>query len=193
MTITTRAGKGSALTHNELDGNFTDIDARLKLADLSRSGMADYNDLATATVPLSYTGTDLHITNDGAGAFTKLDKLPAGITVPFIVGTGLFDFAGMADGDEVEVRLDLEVTTTAVNQEWECAMELGAVGSKYEIQFGDDSKKSTGTYKFIRDQRFYMDSGFTLNNGGRILFRSDANATIKVNGFYMRYTLRGGV
>lgn len=28
MTITTRAGKGSALTHNELDGNFTDLDTR---------------------------------------------------------------------------------------------------------------------------------------------------------------------
>jgi hypothetical protein len=29
MTITTRAGKNSALTHNELDGNFTDLDGRL--------------------------------------------------------------------------------------------------------------------------------------------------------------------
>jgi hypothetical protein len=28
MTITTRAGKGSTLTHNELDGNFTDFDLR---------------------------------------------------------------------------------------------------------------------------------------------------------------------
>lgn len=30
MTITTRAGKGSALTHSELDGNFTDLDSRTK-------------------------------------------------------------------------------------------------------------------------------------------------------------------
>lgn len=28
MTITTRAGKGTALTHNELDGNFTDLNTR---------------------------------------------------------------------------------------------------------------------------------------------------------------------
>lgn len=28
MTITTRAGKGSELTHNELDGNFVDLDTR---------------------------------------------------------------------------------------------------------------------------------------------------------------------
>jgi hypothetical protein len=28
MTIITRTGKGSELTHEELDGNFTDLDAR---------------------------------------------------------------------------------------------------------------------------------------------------------------------
>lgn len=31
MTITTRAGKGSALSHSELDGNFTDLDTRTAL------------------------------------------------------------------------------------------------------------------------------------------------------------------
>ena len=30
MTIVTRSGKGSELTHNELDGNFTDLDTRTK-------------------------------------------------------------------------------------------------------------------------------------------------------------------
>lgn len=33
MAITTRAGKGSALTHAELDGNFTDLDTRLTTAE----------------------------------------------------------------------------------------------------------------------------------------------------------------
>ncbi len=31
MTITTRSGKGSALSHSELDGNFTDLDTRTAL------------------------------------------------------------------------------------------------------------------------------------------------------------------
>lgn len=31
MTITTRAGKGSALSHSELDGNFSDLDTRTAL------------------------------------------------------------------------------------------------------------------------------------------------------------------
>ena len=42
MTITTRAGKGSALTHNELDGNFTDFDLR------TQSGWSDMTSSITA-------------------------------------------------------------------------------------------------------------------------------------------------
>jgi len=52
MTITTRAGKNSALTHNELDGNFTDLDGRINAlpnltnttADLDISSLIIEND-----------------------------------------------------------------------------------------------------------------------------------------------------
>lgn len=49
MTITTRAGKGSALTHAELDSNMTDLNAG-----------------ALATVEVAYTGT--YTVPDGTGA-----------------------------------------------------------------------------------------------------------------------------
>jgi hypothetical protein len=52
MTITTRASKNSALTHNELDGNFTDLDGRINAlpnltnttADLDISSLIIEND-----------------------------------------------------------------------------------------------------------------------------------------------------
>lgn len=38
MTITLRSTKGSALTHNELDGNFTDLDGRVTTAQSTAAG-----------------------------------------------------------------------------------------------------------------------------------------------------------
>lgn len=50
MTITTRQGKGAALTHNELDGNFTDLDTRTKIG--WRDNIVPiYADLSLANAP----------------------------------------------------------------------------------------------------------------------------------------------
>lgn len=41
MTITTRAGKGSALTHTELDGNFTDLNGRVTTIEGGSASLSD--------------------------------------------------------------------------------------------------------------------------------------------------------
>lgn len=49
MTITTRAGKGSALTHNELDANFTTLQGLSGTTTITRSGTK--NAWSTTTRP----------------------------------------------------------------------------------------------------------------------------------------------
>lgn len=51
MTITTRAGKGSALTHNELDGNFTDLNT-------NKAPLASPTFTGTPAAPTATAGTN---------------------------------------------------------------------------------------------------------------------------------------
>jgi hypothetical protein len=65
MTITTRAGKGSPLTNQELDANFTDLDAR------SADGVLRLTPTAYADLPsnpdASTNGMIAFLSTDGAG------------------------------------------------------------------------------------------------------------------------------
>lgn len=68
MTITLRGTKGSALTHNELDGNFTDLDSRVTTVESAGSGIALTDLSVGAEAPASGDGG---ISYDNAtGVFT---------------------------------------------------------------------------------------------------------------------------
>lgn len=77
MTITLRAVKGTALTHNEMDGNFTDLSNRVITLESLGGGGVVVQDEGT---PLSTTATTLNfvgagVTSTGAGA-TKTITIP---------------------------------------------------------------------------------------------------------------------
>ncbi len=61
MTITYRLVKGSALTHAELDGNFTDLST-------TRAGTAVFTAIANGLAPLSGGGTSAYLRADGTWA-----------------------------------------------------------------------------------------------------------------------------
>jgi len=134
----------------------------------------------------AYTTGNLKLLNDGTGANTINTYKPLGISEFWNTTTNQFNFAELALGDEVTIRLDIIVQTTANSQESTTylACGVGAVGA-YNLPFETFQFKSAGTYQIARSIRFYLGNTLTKDNPAEFYFTSDANATITVNGFYI--------
>lgn len=155
-----------------------------------RMGSWYYNDLTTASsaIALTSASTDYELTNDGDGASSVFDYRLTEIVDIWNTSTNRFDFSGLSLGDAVDIRVDVEVTTTGANTAVECHLELGVGGTAVLIPFLTDSNiKSTGAHKISRNISVLIDSNNVKNNPARILMRADGTgATVKVVGFYVR-------
>ena len=161
-------------------------------ADNFSGGLFDYNDLATASTPLVHTGgVDTVLTNDGAGSFTNKLYPPSGVTDVWIAIDDEFDWSQLKLGDKVDIRLDIDVTTSSVNQEIEIDLELAQGGSSYRIPFAHLFYKSAGSKKVGAFMGIYIGDTNTLNNKGQFIFTSDDDATIIVNGWFCKVIRRG--
>lgn len=156
-------------------------------------GFYNYNDLATASTPIALTtpGTQYELTNDGAGTETNLTYALSGLANMWNTSTNRFEFndgSVLSLGDTVDIRFDIEVTTSSANTAIEIAIELGTGGSAYQLPFFPESDfKTAGTYRIVKSLGIYMGDTNTLDNLGRVLAKADtAGATIKVNGWYIR-------
>ncbi len=158
-----------------------------------RMGMLDYNDLATATTPISVPGTStfIDVTNDGAGPATnKLFKI-ADVGELWDTGTQLFDWTSLKLGDQVNVRLDLEVTTTSPNQTVIVQLLVAFGGSPYTLLYSEDNFKDTGPHEISRMSLIYMGDTNTLDNGAKFQISSDATANLEVRGWALQHFVRG--
>lgn len=186
MTITTRAGKGSALSHSELDANFTDLDTRM--------GFVDYNDLATTSAPIALTtpGTFYPLTNDEAGSATNKTYAIPGLADLWDESSNSFDFSPLSLGDVVTIRYDVEVTTTGANREVELDIVLGIGGSSYSLAVDREYFKTAGTYSYSGVTFIYMGNSNTKDNPARFEIMSDsAGTTVTVNGWAVKTELGG--
>jgi len=176
---------------DKINENFTEVYARKEAF-----GVYDYNDLATQTTPLSYTGADpFYLTNDGLGVSTnKIFKL-TGINDIYDTTVNSFDFTGLELGDTIDIRLDLDITTSSPNQNVKIIIELG-IGSfpigTYQLTFsGEKTYKTAKTY--LNETWFssvYLGDAVTKDNEAKFIFESDDDATIVVNGWYVRANKR---
>lgn len=185
MAIILRASKGSALTHNELDGNFTDLDTKM--------GWIDYNDVGTTSSPIALTlaGTFYKLTNDGAGAFSNNTYKIAANGEIWNTTTDTFDFSDLSLGDTVDFRVDFSVTTGGANRDISTRMALAQGGTPYTLNLDRQSYKVNSTYQITRWYSIYMGDTNTLNNGGHFEVSSDGSgATVVVNGWYVRSQIR---
>jgi hypothetical protein len=161
-------------------------------SEIVRMGMLDYNDLATATTPISVPGTStfIDIPNDGAGPNTnKLFKVD-GVTDLWNAGTGLFDWSDLTLGDQVNIRLDLEVTTSSPNQTVIVRLLVAVGGSPYNLLYAEQNFKDTGPHEINRFSMIYMGDTNTINNGAKFQISSDATADLEVRGWAMQHLLR---
>lgn len=170
----------------------TPLTARVTALEAHKSGFADYNDLATATTRITVPGTNTYvsITNDTLGPQTTRAYLPTGVTDIWNPTTGLFDFSQLSNGDTIDIRLSLEVTTTSPSQSIDIDMELGIGGFSYDVLFHSSTVKTAGTQQINRFNSIYMGDDNTRLNGARFKIRSDALATCKVLGWYCKIERR---
>lgn len=159
----------------------------------AKVGFFDYNDLATATTPITHNGAEGYkqLTNDGAGAFTQLGYAPTGMTTLWNTVTNQLDFSELSLGDMIDLRVDVDVTTTTPNQEVSIRLDvaIGTVGN-FQLELDRRTFKSAGTYKLIRYIGGYIGNAFTNDNPAEIQLDSDAACTVLVDGWYCKVTRR---
>jgi len=157
-------------------------------------GMYDYNDLATATTPVALTvaGTPYKLTNDGLGAGTLLTYGLPGLTDIWDTTLNEFHWKNGGDvlvlGDTVDVRFDVEVTTTSTNTavDLDVILGVGVVDEAVPV-FSQINFKDAGTYRLVRLFSVYMGSTATLDNPTQVVMIADSTGvTVKVNGWYVR-------
>lgn len=165
----------------------------VKSVDGCRTGFYDYNDATTAGAPIAIPATDtfVDLTNDEAGAFTNKAYKPSNHTDIWDVANQRFDFSDLKLGDQVEVRVDVEVTTTVANQEIELAIEFGIGGSPYTLVINRTQYKTAGSHPILRWFGFYMGDTNTLDNYAKLKVRSPSAGTAIVNGWYVKVDVRG--
>lgn len=158
------------------------------------AGFWDYNDTATTSTPIALTtpGTEYQLTNNGLGVNTYLAaRLPSLLNI-FNTSTNYFSFIGLSVGDMLDIRVDLEVTSTNANTIVDIVLELGIGATPYKLTVDRQYLKSSGTHKIVSSLPFYIGNFNTLDNPARLLMKSDtAGASVKVNGWYVRAITNG--
>lgn len=148
----------------------------------------DDNDLTTQAVPISHSGgaTDTYLTNDSSGAYTNQYN-PGGYPRIWDSSNNQFDFSHLKIGDVITFRVDLSLTTSANNQEFDIVMDLAIGGAApYTLHFYTGEYKNLGTYGATFYNEIYIGNTDTLNYPAKFRFESVDNASIKVNGWFTK-------
>jgi hypothetical protein len=168
--------------------NFNDlVDAPEQL--FASVGYFDHNDLATHTTPISFTsGPLVKLTNDTLGAYTDLSKAPYGVTDVWDSSTNYFDFSQMDVGDTIDLRVDLDVTTTGTNKTLKMFIKFGIGTPSAFLKFIDsfEFKTSVTNENVTANIPFYLGSEDIKNAPAELYILADTSGSLKVNGWYTR-------
>ena len=159
---------------------------------LNSIGFFDYNDLATQTTPISVTAnTDTKLTNDTLGAYTNINYPPYGVSSLWDATTNRFNFSQLSIGDTIDVRVHLQVTTTTSNQTYKIGAKFGiGSASAFDNIIFTDQAKTAGVHEVSFVAPFYIGEANILNNPAELYINTDASASVKVDGWYIRVLRR---
>ena len=156
------------------------------------NGWEDWNDVTTTGTPITLTvaSTYYDLTNDGAGANTRSDyRLPgAGAIWNTTSNQFEWDTAGLAIGDTIDIRFDIDVVNSGANGHFDLAMDMAhGHASEFQIPIQSIDVKSAGTHRFTVWWSCYIGAQFVLDNPAKPVISSDSTGdTIIVNGWYVR-------
>lgn len=155
-------------------------------------GIFDYRDTLTATSPIALTGGSTAVLTNNASTGT-IKRLPdTGVTDLWYSSIDKFKFSELSIGDMIEIRLDCDVTTTQVNQDFSIDLELGQGGSSYKIPVIESQNvKTVGSHSVVRWLGFYIKDLNDKNNDAQFIINSASNLTVRVYGWYMKLTKLG--
>ena len=154
-------------------------------------GFYDYNNASAVAQVLAPALTFIPLENDGAGAQTNL--LFAVPDVPHVWNTvtNQLEFDHLENGDTIDLRVDIEVTTTGANHEVVLAWQLGIGGFDYRLQILRQNFKNAGTYIMtVLHSAYIGDDNTRLNPSEIQMLSDDATDSVNVNGFYIRVNKR---
>lgn len=129
-----------------------------------------------------------YLLNDAAGSFTtSVNRLPTKSDVWDTINNE-FDFgaAGYELGDQVEIRIDMNLTTTGANNEITTGIELAlGSGGAYNILFDVRNIKSSSTLSnYTAFVKVDLGDTNTLNFPAKLFVYSDSSGdTVQVNGW----------
>lgn len=164
-------------------------------AETTRSGFMTYGDLATQTTPISVTGGAAYaaIPNDGLGSLSSGVGKVGGVGQLWNAATGLFTFNdGMNVLDHCIIRLALEFTTSAANQEIVVRFHGGIGATDFYVPWARFFYKSSGAQEVVvMPSIIYLQTTNAQANGARFEIKSANNLTYKVQDFTIVHYLRG--
>jgi hypothetical protein len=161
-----------------------------------RMGWSNYNDVATVSTPIVLTpvATFVNLTNDGAGAQSiNTYELPE-VTNLWDVATNTVDLSDLQIGDTLDIRVDMDVTTTGANHEIEVRLDMDTapIEANFPLLLIRENFKSAGTFNIVRFYSFYIGSAAVRDGVHKIQAKSDTGSTddVVVNGWYLRAVTR---
>lgn len=158
-----------------------------------KSGGVTISDLTTSTTPISVIGGAgyTQLTNDAAGAQTDENFYPTGVSDQWDEVTGNFDWSELTAGDQINIRITGELTTSSPNTEIEIILRNGIGGTSYDITFLNETNyKNAGTHHVSEFSGFVALDSNTIDNGSMFMISSDTNCDFEVTGWYIQTTRR---
>lgn len=155
---------------------------------LNSVGYFDYNDSITHTTPLAFvTNTPKKLTNDTLGVNTNTSENPYGVSFVWNRTNNQFDFSQLSIGDTIDIRIQVQVTTTTANQKFKISAKFG-IGSvaQFENTILSSQVKTAGLEEISFVAPFYIGSSYIRDFPAELYITSDAGGTVVVDGWYIR-------
>lgn len=160
---------------------------------LQSVGFFDYADLETQTTPLVLvSNVSKKLTNDTLGVSTNTSNAPYGVSSLWDSSTNTFNFSQLSIGDTIDIRFDVNVTTTVSNQIVKGYVKLG-VGSPSEYIlgiFGQQIKTPASNTQTVFTS-IYIGNTDLIDYPSEVYLLTENSGSAKVNGWYCRVLRKG--